>query len=75
VTNVTIKSSASPTCVLLAFDWPDGEQSRLRDSPQPGLGRNPNFLANKLDLTSIAPNAKPKPSGEAANPEIQLAGQ
>jgi hypothetical protein len=26
MTNVTIKPYASPTCVLLAFDWPDGER-------------------------------------------------
>lgn len=66
---VTIKSYASPTCVLLAFDWPDGEHHpdflgfAIRRTP--GFGGNQNFLVNKLDFTPIAPNARPKPSSAA----------
>jgi hypothetical protein len=67
--NVTVKSYASPTCVLLAFDWPDGTQHAdflgfaIRRTP--GFANKQNFLVNKLDFTPIAPNAKPKPSSEA----------
>jgi phosphatidylserine/phosphatidylglycerophosphate/cardiolipin synthase-like enzyme len=69
MTGVTIKSYASPTCVLLAFDWPDGAQHAdflgfaIRRTP--GFGNNQNFLVNKLDFIPIAPNAKPKPSSQA----------
>ncbi len=67
--NVTIKSYASPMCVLLAFDWEDGTQHEdflgfaIRRTP--GFGNNQNFLVNKLDFKSIAPTDKPKPSSVA----------
>ena len=69
MTDVTVKTYASPTCVLLAFDWPDGAQHAnflgfaIRRTP--GFANNQNFLVNKLDFTPIAPNAKPKPSSKA----------
>jgi len=67
--NVMVKSYASPTSVLLAFDWPDGAQHAdflgfaIRRTPGfPGGG---NFLFNKLDFTPIKPTDKPKPSDKA----------
>jgi phosphatidylserine/phosphatidylglycerophosphate/cardiolipin synthase-like enzyme len=67
--NVTIKPYASPTCVLLAFDWEDGTQHpdflgfAIRRTP--GFAKNQNFLVNKLDFKPIAPTDKPKPSSQA----------
>ncbi len=67
--NVMVKSYASPTCVLLALDWPDGMQHAdflgfaIRRTPGfPGGGE---FLLNKLDFTPIKPTDKPKPSDKA----------
>ncbi len=66
-----VRAYASPGCVLLAFDWPDGKDhpdflgfSILRD---PGYGRDgrPQFLFNKLDFIPIAENARPKGSDKA----------
>lgn len=66
-----IKIYASPSCVLLAFDWPDG-----KDHPDflgfaierdPGYQKNgaPGYLLNKLDFTPITPNTPPKGSDAA----------
>jgi hypothetical protein len=69
MTNVSVKTYASPTCILLAFDWEDGDKHpdflgfAIRRTP--GFGKNQNFLVNKLDFVPIAPNAKPKPSNQA----------
>lgn len=69
MSSVSIKPYASPTCVLLAFDWPDGEQHpdflgfAIRRTP--GFAKNQNFLVNKLDFKPIAPDDKPKPSDQA----------
>jgi hypothetical protein len=66
---VVVKTYASPTCVLLAFDWPDGSEHEnflgfaIRRTP--GFANGQNFLVNKLDFIPIAPQAKPKPSNEA----------
>src|SRR5215470_8793129 len=67
--NVTVKSYASPTCVLLAFDWPEGMQHTdflgfaIRRTP--GFPDGGNFLLNKLDFTPIKSTDKPKPSDKA----------
>jgi phosphatidylserine/phosphatidylglycerophosphate/cardiolipin synthase-like enzyme len=69
VGKVAVKTYASPTCVLLAFDWPDGAQHQdflgfaIRRTP--GFANNQNFLVNKLAFTPITPQSKPKPSSQA----------
>ncbi|HEX4407250.1 MAG TPA: phospholipase D-like domain-containing protein [Xanthobacteraceae bacterium] len=68
---VTIKPYASPTCVLLAFDWADGAHHpdflgfAIRRDPGYGADKKPQFLFNKLDFNPLPPNAKPKPSDQA----------
>lgn len=68
---VSAKAYASPGCVLLAFDWPDGEQHpdflgfAIRRSPGYAKGGAPQFLFNKLDFKPLAENAKPKTSDKA----------
>lgn len=66
--SVTIKPYASPTCILLAFDWPDGAQHAdflgfaIRRTPGYAKDKQPQFLFNKLDFVPVAENAKPKSS-------------
>ena len=68
---VRLHAYASPGCVYLAFDWPDGGRHEdflgFAIERDPGFGRNgkPQYLLNKLDFTPIQPNDKPKPSDEA----------
>lgn len=68
---VTIKAYASPTCILLAFDWPDGEKHSnflgfaIRRDPGYGPDNKPQYLFNKLDFEPIGENSRPKPSSEA----------
>jgi phosphatidylserine/phosphatidylglycerophosphate/cardiolipin synthase-like enzyme len=66
-----VRAYASPGCVLLTFDWPDGKDhpdflgfSILRD---PGYSKDgkPQFLFNKLDFQPITEDAKPKGSDKA----------
>lgn len=71
MTAVTVKTYASPTCILLAFDWADGAQHSnflgfaIRRTPGYGKDKQPQFLFNKLDFVPIAETAKPKPSNQA----------
>jgi hypothetical protein len=68
---VTIKFYASPTCVLLAFDWADGPEHpdflgfAIQHDPGYGADKKPQFLFNKLDFVPLAKDAKPKPSSQA----------
>lgn len=71
MSKATVRAYASPTCVLLAFDWEDGANfndflgfSIQRD---PGYGANgkPDYLFNKLDFVPITRTSKPKTSDEA----------
>src|SRR5258708_7064810 len=65
----SVKTYASPTCILLAFDWPEGKEHEdflgfaIRRTP--GFPGGNDFLVNKLDFVPIAENAKPKPSSKA----------
>jgi len=69
--SVTIKAYASATCVLLAFDWPDGADHQdflgfaIRRTPGYRGVKTVQYLTNKLDFTPITPASKPKPSNEA----------
>ena len=68
---VAIKAYASPSCVLLCFDWPDGTDHSdflgFAIKRDPGYGRDgrPQFLFNKLDFVPLANDAKPKGSDKA----------
>lgn len=67
---VRIRAYASPGCVLLAFDWPDGGRHEdflgfaIQRSPGYG-GRETSWLENKLDFRPLAPGARSKPSNQA----------
>ena len=67
---VTIKHYASPTCILLAFDWADGPEHpdflgfAIQRDPGYGADKKPQFLFNKLDFVPLAKDAKPKPSSQ-----------
>lgn len=68
---VRVRAYASPGCVLLAFDWPDGGQYEdflgfaIQRTPGYGSGKASDWLTNKLDFLPLAPDAKPKPSNQA----------
>ena len=68
---VRTRAYASPGCVLLAFDWPDGGQHDgflgFAIQRDPGYGRDgtPQYLLNKLDFVPISDDSKPKPSDKA----------
>lgn len=67
----TVKAYASPTCVLLAFDWPEGVYHSdflgfaIRRDPGFGKDGKPQYLFNKLDFVPIKKGAKPKGSDQA----------
>jgi phosphatidylserine/phosphatidylglycerophosphate/cardiolipin synthase-like enzyme len=71
MTTAKVKAYASSGCVLLAFDWPEGEDHEdflgfaIERSPGYTRSGEPQFLFNKLDFVPIAPSAKPKPSNLA----------
>ncbi|WOH80325.1 phospholipase D-like domain-containing protein [Bradyrhizobium sp. BEA-2-5] len=71
VTAVTVKAYASPSCVLLAFDWMDGAEHKdflgFAIQRNPGYGRDgkPQYLFNKLDFVPLEHDARPKRSDEA----------
>jgi phosphatidylserine/phosphatidylglycerophosphate/cardiolipin synthase-like enzyme len=66
-----VKAYPSPGCVLLAFDWADGERHpdfigfAIQRDPGYSRGGAPQFLFNKLDFVPLAKDAKPKPSNKA----------
>ena len=68
---VIVKAYASPGCVLLAFDWPEGENHAdflgFAISRDPGYGKDgkPQFLFNKLDFRPLTATSKPKESDQA----------
>jgi phosphatidylserine/phosphatidylglycerophosphate/cardiolipin synthase-like enzyme len=69
--SIVVRSYASPGCVLLAFDWPEGENHpdflgfAIQRNPGYSAGGAPQFLLNKLDFVPLAKDAKPKPSNQA----------
>ena len=69
--NVRIRAYASPGCVLLAFDWPDGSRYddflgfAIQRDPGYTASGDPQYLLNKLDFVPLARGAKPRPSNEA----------
>ena len=72
MTKATVKVYASPGCVLLTFDWADGENHPdflgFAIERNPGYSRNgaSDFLFNKLDFVPPKDQAaKPKPSDKA----------
>jgi hypothetical protein len=72
MTKATVKVYASPGCVLLTFDWADGENHPdflgFAIERNPGYSRNgaSDFLFNKLDFVPPKDQAaKPKPSNKA----------
>ncbi|WP_027526732.1 phospholipase D-like domain-containing protein [Bradyrhizobium sp. Ec3.3] len=71
VTAVAVRAYASPSCVLLTFDWRDGAEHQdflgFAIQRNPGYGRDgkPQFLFNKLDFVPLAEDARPKGSDEA----------
>lgn len=70
-TDVRLRAYASPGCVLLAFDWPDGGRHDdflgFAIQRDPGYGRDgrPQYLFNKLDFEPVAKDARPKGSNLA----------
>ena len=68
MTKVEVKAYASPGCVLLAFDWADGEEYEdflgfaIRRDPGYGRDGKPQYLLNKLDFSPIAPGSSPQGS-------------
>jgi len=71
MTKVKVKAYASPGCVLLAFDWPDGKDYEdflgfaIERRPGYSRGGEPVFLWNKLEFGPVPENARPKPSNLA----------
>ncbi|MCA1385654.1 hypothetical protein I6F21_08650 [Bradyrhizobium sp. NBAIM03] len=71
VAAVTVKAYASPSCVLLTFDWKDGAEHEdflgfaIQRNPGYGRDRKPQFLFNKLDFVPLAEDARPKGSDKA----------
>ncbi|WP_025038406.1 phospholipase D-like domain-containing protein [Bradyrhizobium sp. DOA9] len=71
ITSVTVKAYASPSCVLLTFDWKSGPEHEdflgfaIQRDPGYGRDRKPQFLFNKLDFVPLAEDARPKGSDEA----------
>lgn len=71
MTKATVKPYASPTCVLLTFDWADGADHldflgfAIRRTPGYSKDKKPQFLFNKLDFVPITKDAKPKTSDKA----------
>ena len=68
---VSVKAYASPGAVLLAFDWPEGQNHPdflgFAISRDPGYGKDgkPQFLFNKLDFKPLTASSKPKGSDQA----------
>jgi phosphatidylserine/phosphatidylglycerophosphate/cardiolipin synthase-like enzyme len=71
MTKTRVRAYASPTCVLLAFDWDDGSTHpdflgfSIRRDPGYGKSGSPQFLFNKLDFVPLTKNSKPKGSDKA----------
>jgi phosphatidylserine/phosphatidylglycerophosphate/cardiolipin synthase-like enzyme len=66
-----VRAYASPTCVLLAFDWSEGANYPdflgFAIERNPGYGRDgkAQYLLNKLDFVPITAKSVPKPSDRA----------
>jgi len=66
-----IRAYASPTCVLLAFNWEDGAQHPdflgFAIERDPGYGKTgaPQYLFNKIDFVPLTRQSKPKGSDKA----------
>src|SRR5258707_13829033 len=75
-----VRAYASPTCVLLAFDWAEGASYpdflgfAIERTPGYGHDGKAQYLLNKLDFVPITAKSVPKPS-DPAHPEVQLAGR
>ncbi|WP_083354881.1 phospholipase D-like domain-containing protein [Mesorhizobium sp. LCM 4577] len=71
MSKATVKAYASPSCVLLTFDWSDGVTHAdflgfaIERSPGYTKKGDPQFLFNKLDFVPIAKGSKPKGSDVA----------
>ncbi|MGZ9724015.1 phospholipase D-like domain-containing protein [Rhizobium miluonense] len=69
--SVTAKAYESPSCILLAFDWPDGTAHpdflgfAIQRAPGYTKTGEPQYLFNKLDFSPIEPGAEPKGSDVA----------
>src|SRR5437016_11650775 len=67
----SVKAYASPGCVFLAFDWPDGKKHSdflgfaIRRKPGYTREGQAQFLFNKLDFIPLTKDSKPKTSDVA----------
>lgn len=70
-TKVIARAYASPTVVLLAFNWEDGKSHEdflgfaILRSPGYSKDGKPDYLFNKIDFERLKPNQPPKGSDQA----------
>lgn len=71
VVGTQVKVYASPSCILIAFDWPDGNNHAdflgfaIKRDPGYGKDGKAQYLFNKLDFLPITEKSKPKGSDKA----------